>query len=547
MYFPRSLHQGTLLFFMPRLTMSRLTQTILAAASGVVLALAFPKVNLTLAAWIAFIPLLWVVRECTPRRAFVYGWVSGMGFYLCTVYWVVHTIGLYSNIPPALAVGPLLLMCTILAAYTGTFAAGLRFYQQCQGSIVLLGPPLWVALEWLRSFFFIGFPWVSLGYSQHRNLNLIQFAELTGVYGISGLVIFVNLVVFILFFRRGPGRGRLLLAALLLVLSLSFWGDWRRDQLAALPPAHRLRVGLIQGNIEQEKKWDHEFQEMTLARYEQLTREAAAQGVDFIVWPETSVPFFFQSDVAYQERLFRMVKEINTPLLFGSPAFRQKKGEEATLFNRAYLLSAEAEVLGYYDKMKLAPFGEYIPFHDSFLFFLDKFVEGIGDFAPGTTPVVFSLPKAKFGVLICFEGIFPDLARRFVSGGADFLVNITNDAWFGRTSAPYQHLAMEAMRAVENRVPLLRAANTGFSAVVDWDGRVRSQTALSETAVLVEEVTWPQVTSFYAAYGDVFAWSCALGTALILGYGYFQRQTYHSGGPHAGRGQRKAHRIRRPG
>lgn len=519
--------------------MPRLKKISLAAASGVLLALAFPKVDLSLLAWVAFVPLLWIVREQPPRHAFVSGWIAGMGFYLCTVYWVVHTIGLYSNIPPLVAVGPLLLMCAILASYTGAFAAGLRFYQERGGSIVLLGPLLWVALEWLRSFFFIGFPWVSLGYSQHNFLNLIQCAEVTGVYGISALVIFVNLVVFALLHKRGPGRGRLMVAAMLLVFGLSSWGAWRRAQLAALPPAHHLRVGVIQGNIEQDQKWDKDFQEVTIARYEQLTRKAAAQGVDLIVWPETAVPFFFQSDVLYQEQLLKMVGEIKTPLLFGSPAFLQK-GRDTILFNRAYLVSSSAAVLGYYDKMQLAPFGEYIPFHDSFLFFLDKLVEGIGDFAAGTEPTVFSPLQEKFGVLICYEGIFPDLARQFVARGANFLVNITNDAWFGRTSAPYQHLAMEAMRAVENRVPLVRAANTGFSAVVAVDGRVRARTALYETALLVEEITWPHVTSFYTAYGDLFARMCALATVGMLGYGYYQQRTSDNGGTHAGRGQREA-------
>jgi apolipoprotein N-acyltransferase len=471
----------------------------------------------------------------------MYGWISGIGFYLCTVYWVVHTIGFYSNIPPLLAIGPLLLMCMILATYTGAFAAGLRFYQQGQGSIVFVGPFLWVALEWVRSFFFIGFPWASLGYSQHNFLNLIQCAEITGVYGISAVVIFVNLVVFTVLQKQTARRGRVLLAAVLLVLGLCSWGAWRRAQLRTLPVAHQLRVGLIQGNIEQDKKWNPDFQEATLTRYEQLTREVAAQGVDLIVWPETAVPFFFQSDVPYQERLLHLVREIKTPVLFGSVGWRAKGLETVTLFNRAYLVSATAEVLGFYDKIQLVPFGEYVPFHDNVLFFLDKLVEGIGDFAAGKTPTVFSLPWGKFGVLICYEGIFPDLARRFVSQGADLLINITNDAWFGRSSAPYLHLVMEAMRAVENRVPVVRAANTGFSAVVDWDGQVRAQTALYETAFLVEELAWPQVTSFYTTYGDVFARVCALSALVMLGYGYFHQHTNDRGGSHASRGQREAH------
>ena len=531
LYFRRSCLQSTLLPFM-----ARLQQPILAAASGALLALAFPKGDVNLLAWIAFVPLLWVIREHTPKRAFFYGWISGMGFYLCTVYWVVHTIGLYSNIPPLAAVGPLILMCTILASYTGAFAAGLCLYQQRKGSIVLLGPLLWVTLEWLRSFFFIGFPWASLGYSQHNFLNIIQCAEVTGVYGISAVIILVNLVVFTVWQKRGIGCGRMLIATVLLVFALSAWGAWRRAQLRALPIAHHLRVGLIQGNVEQDKKWNPDFQEATLARYERLTREVAAQGVDLLIWPETAVPFFFQSDIPYQTRLLNLVREIKTPILFGSVGWRAKGLTDVTLFNRAYLVSANAEVLGFYDKIQLVPFGEYVPFHNNVLFFLDKLVEGIGDFAAGTTPTVFALPQEKFGVLICYEGIFPDLARRFVARGADFLVNITNDAWFGRSSAPYLHLVMEAMRAVENRVPLVRAANTGFSAVIDWDGQVRAQTALYETAFLVEDLAWPQVSSFYTAYGDLFAYMCALSVVAMLGYVYWQPRTDNRGGFHASRG-----------
>jgi apolipoprotein N-acyltransferase len=299
------------------------------------------------------------------------------------------------------------------------------------------------------------------------------------------------------------------------------WGAWRRAHLAALPPAHRLRVGIIQGNIEQQQKWDPTVRASTVARYEQLTRAAAARNVDLILWLETAMPFFFQSEDTYHRQLLSLAREIKTPILFGSPAFSQH-GTEVTLLNRAYLISPSAEVIGYYDKMHLVPFGEYIPF-PRVLFFLNKLVEGIGDFAPGTVPTVFSLPQGKFGVLICYEGIFPDLTRRFVRRGAEFLVNITNDAWFGRTSAPAQHLIMEAMRAVENRVPLLRAANTGFSAVVDVDGYIRAQTHLYEPAVLVEEIAWPQVSTFYTAHGDLFARLCLWAAVGLLFASTFRR------------------------
>lgn len=495
--------------------------------SGVLLALAFPKVDFSILAWIAFVPLLWITRNRTPRQAFGCGFAAGMGFYLCTVYWVVHTIGLYSNIPPLIAIGPLLLMCMILAAYTGVFAAGLRFHQLHGGSILLVGPVLWVTLEWLRSFFFIGFPWVKLGYSQYPFLNLMQFVEYTGIYGVSALVIFVNLAVFTVLTAPQAPRATLILVVVALIGGLSLWGTWRRAQLAALPPAHHLRVGLIQGNIPQDTKWNPSFQEETMTRYELLSREAAAKGAEFIIWPETAAPFFFQSplpagfvnrerDSAYRERLLRLASELRTPVLFGSPAFRQNL-TDISMFNRAYFLSADAKELGSYDKIQLVPFGEYIPFH-WLLFFLDKLVVGIGDFEAGTHTTVFELPSVKFGVLICYEGIFPALTRRFVAQGAELLVNITNDAWFGRTSAPYQHLVMESVRAIENRVPLVRAANTGFSAVVGIDGHLQRRTNLYETDILVEDVTWPQVTSFYATYGDVFVWLCVTSTSLMLGY-----------------------------
>lgn len=505
--------------------MDRVTRVVLAFLSGLILALAFPKVDVSLLAWIAFVPLLWSIRDTTPKQAFVQGWIAGMGFYLCTMYWVVQTIGLYSNIPTVVAILPLLTMCAILASYTGAFAAGLRWYQLRGGSLLVLGPPLWVALEWLRSFFFIGFPWVNVGYSQYPFLDLVQFVEFTGVYGLSALVMFGNLVVFTLLTSTAAHRWRPLGTAVVLILALSGWGAWRRMQLASLPPAHQLRVALLQGNIEQDQKWDKAFEEEILSRYEHLSREAAAKGAQLIVWPETAFPFYFQSDFTYRQRLLDLVRELHTPLLFGAVGWKQKRFNEVTLFNRAYLVSASGDELGFYDKIKLAPFGEYIPFHNSLLFFLDKLVVGIGDFGAGTEAKVFELPQGRFGVLICYEGIFPDLARRFVTNGAQLLINITNDAWFGRSSAPYQHLVMEAMRAIENRVPLVRSANTGFSAVITIDGQIQAQTALYETASLLEDLAWPQVRSFYASYGDMFVYLCVLATLGMLGYGHYRQST----------------------
>lgn len=516
--------------------------SLLAVGSGVLLALAFPKVDWHVLAWMAFVPLLWLVRDQGPRRAFTLGWLSGVGFYLCTLYWVIDTIGLYSNIPHVVAVGPLLLLCAVLAAYTGVFAAGASLAADRGTTLLILGPALWVGLEWVRSFFLIGFPWVGLGYSQYGFLNLIQFAEFTGVYGVSALVMLGNCILFVVLSRSGPGRGRLLVLLLVLLASLAGWGSWRRGQLAGMPPEYTLHVGIAQGNVAQDRKWDPDHQETTIARYEQLTRRLAEDGVDLVVWPEAAVPFFFQSDVTYRGRLLDLSQETKTPILFGSPAF-WPRGGGVTLFNRTYLLSPQATVVDSYDKMILTPFGEYVPFQDGLFFFVQKMVDGIGDFAPGSRPTVFTLPFGTFSVLVCYEGVFPELARDFVRRGAALLVNVTNDAWFGETSAPYQHLVMEAMRTVENRVPLVRAANTGISAIVGIDGDITARTELSETTHLAGRLAWPRVTTVYTRYGDWFVFACLGSLPLVLGFVYVTSRRTRSA---AESGTRFDARRRRP-
>jgi len=376
-------------------------------------------------------------------------------------------------------------------------------------------------LEWVRTYILGGFPWVALGYSQYRTTFLIQFAEFTGVYGISALVVLVNVVVYGAFRRwrddQPPRTGGMLALAALLIVLVN-WGYFRVHALASRLPAGEVQVGFIQGNVAQDQKWDPAYQDATLDRYEELTHDAVAAGAELVVWPETAAPFFFQSDELRERVIGTAVRE-HVWMLLGSPAFG-REGKELVLFNRAYLISPDGETGPYYDKMVLVPFGEYVPFARLF-FFVHKVVEGVGDLRAGTDPVVFATSRARFGTLICYEGIFPGLTRRFVDGGADFLVNITNDAWFGRTSAPYQHLAMVTVREIENRVPIVRVANTGFSAMVDADGRIRWRTNLFETTWRVDTVRWPGIATFYTRAGDVFVYVCMLLLVLVtlLGMG----------------------------
>ncbi|MCC6847788.1 MAG: apolipoprotein N-acyltransferase [Deltaproteobacteria bacterium] len=488
----------------------------LAAMSGAGLALAFPVVDWAPVAWVALVPLLLAALGRGIGAAFRAGWLAGVAFYLATLYWLVLTIGTYTNLSPLVSVGPLLLLCAFLALGFGIVAAACEWARRRGIAIAFVAPAAWVVVEWIRTYILGGFPWVSLGYSQYRAIYLVQFVEVTGIYGLSALVVLVNVVVYTAVRRwlaGAPPNTRAMLALASLLVALVGWGYWRVDDLAARPARGTLRVGFIQGNVAQDVKWDPAHQAATIDRYEALTRKAVADGAELVVWPETAAPFFFQQESDLRDRILDLARRLHVWLVVGSPAFSY---DHATLrmHNRVYLVEPDGAADQFYDKMELVPFGEYVPLKSLF-FFVDKVVEGVGDFRAGDTPVVFRTARGNFGTLICYEGIFPDLTRRFVDGGADFLINITNDAWFGRTSAPYQHLAMATFRAIENRVPLVRVANTGFSAMVDADGTIRWRTGLFESAWRADSISWIGIQTFYARFGDVFVYGCFAWLVLV--------------------------------
>jgi apolipoprotein N-acyltransferase len=291
--------------------------------------------------------------------------------------------------------------------------------------------------------------------------------------------------------------------------------------LAAPSTAPSVKVSLIQGNISQEAKWEPAFQDETLERYLHLTSKAVKQEKpDLVVWPETATPFYFLDDGALSARVIQEVEALKTPLLFGSPAVRTIRNR-LKFYNRAYLLDEHGRILGYYDKRHLVPFGEYVPLQ-KILFFVHRLVDASGDFASGDHPVVMTLPPARLGVLICYEAIFPELSRELVKHGANLLVNITNDAWFGRTSAPYQHLSMAVLRTVELRVPLARCANTGISALIDSCGRILRETGLFEETSLTGSLTLGSGETFYCRHGEWLAVSCLVVTALAFAMPLFR-------------------------
>jgi len=299
------------------------------------------------------------------------------------------------------------------------------------------------------------------------------------------------------------------------------YGSWSLSRYTSLhPQPETLTIGLVQANIDQAHKWNKAYRQDTLNRYASLT-EKASRGTDFIIWPEAATPFLFEREPVYQENVKDLVRRTNVPLLLGSPALRFHQDGHPYLLNSAFLLNQKGNIQGRYDKRHLVPFGEYIPLH-SFLFFLDKLVTGIGDFEPGTGSTTLTLPdrihhpSLHFGVPICFEVIFPNLVRRMVNDGVDFMVTITNDAWFGTSAAPYQHFGMVVLRAVENRVAFARAANTGISGFIAPTGRILASTPIFTEQAVTGAIPLRTGSSFYSENGDVFAWLCVIIGSILI-------------------------------
>jgi apolipoprotein N-acyltransferase len=502
-----------------------------AALSGALLVLSFPLVNLWLLAWFFLVPLLLCTRGKHGKDAFLLGAFAGVIAYLGLIYWIVVAVHRYGNIPLPLAIPVLLLLVIYLSLYWGAFAFFASHANEKGGWLVLAAfPALWVGLEYFRSFLLSGFPWVLVGYSQYLNTAFVQIADITGIYGVSFLLILINTLFFLWIVswserKRGPILGTIFTVAL---LALTFaYGYWKIN--APLKTEKGLMVGVAQGNIPQDVKWDSAFQKRTLAIYRDLSLELKEQSPGLIVWPETAVPSYFPSGTELDDKVMDIVQETGTYLLVGGLSAKEKKKkvrevqEVMEVYNSAYLLSPQRRIIGRYDKMHLVPFGEYIPL--SFRFpVLNKLV-GVWNIEPGEKAVLFRLPRGRFGVLICFEVIFPELCRESVRQGADFMVTITNDAWFGKTSAPYQHLSQATFRAIENRVWLVRAANTGISAFVDPWGRIIKPSSLFTPAVLAEEITFKANTmTFYTRYGDFFAIACSLLGAVLIGYIVLKKQ-----------------------
>lgn len=485
--------------------------------SGVAGALAFPTTDWPLLAWLWLVPAFACALGRAPRAALGDGWLVGTVFFVVLLRWLDFTFQSYSAIPWPLTWLPI----TALAAYCGLYVGAVMGVTAWLRSTLGAGwalaaaPPLWVAGEWIRGWLMGGFPWGLLGYSQHTALPVIQIAEVGGVYAVSLLLVAVNAAIaggLVLGPRRAAIGGGAV--AVLLALSLGFgWITLSREFGQGADRAHRsVQISVIQPSIEQGQKWDPTYQAETLAIYEGLTRQAAKSRPAAVLWPETAAPIFLRGDPILLSRLVALSRETGVPILVGS--VDRLPGPTGKFLNSAFLLGDQG-ITAKYDKIQLVPFGEYVPLA-GLIGFVRQWAEFISDFAPGVSQTVFPLPGAPFGTVICYEVIFPNLFRGFAAGGASFMANITNDAWFGRTSGPWQHLGTLPLRAVENRIAIARAANTGVSALIAPDGRVGPTLPLFERGFLTFSVPLRGRTTLYTRFGNWLVYVCL---ALSAGAG----------------------------
>jgi len=483
--------------------------------SALLLWLSSPGPGLSFCAWFALVPLLTGCAMVTPKKAALLGFGSGLVYYLLLIYWVVISLGTYGHLPWWLCGIALLLLCAYMSLYLALFCAVCSWSMQAVAP-VWSAPLLWVGLDYVRGLLFSGFPWQDLGYSQFSTPLLIQAADLAGHHGITFLVIMTNCLLFSLFapWLKGiswrPAQTRIQTAAAILLIAaalaysfLQFKGIARHLESAA-----GYQVAVIQGNIEQDQKWVAEKQREAMEIYIRLSTEAAGeQPPELVIWPETAMPFNPPTSRLFPEVLSRTVLRNGYSLLSGAPYFVEK-GNDYELYNSALLARPDGSQ-SLYLKQHLVPFGEYIPFSD-ILPLPGPVVESIGNFSAGKSARPLTAGKASLGVLICFESIFPDLARKEVANGANLLVNITNDAWFGRSSASIQHLAMAVLRAVENRRSLARAANTGISCFIDPAGRISQATPLFTTCSINGSPVLFKQNTIFTQIGYLFPIACLI-------------------------------------
>jgi apolipoprotein N-acyltransferase len=450
----------------------------------------------------------------TPLVAFTLGLLTGVVYFVGTIYWTAMVMRQFGDLPLPVAVLLMVALAAYLAVYPALFALVMqRVISRFGPTALLLAPAVWVTTEYGRGYVFTGFPWVLLGYSQVHVLPVTQVASLFGVWGLSALIVFVNVALVGLVFLDRRWRWMTASAAALVLALAAAWGAYRVHDGRLTREGEVVRAGAIQGSVPQDEKWLQRSAGAILETYGTLTQDAAARGATLVLWPESALPFYFEEDWVAGARVRGLAAKAKISLLFGSDQL--ERGTPARYYNSAFMVDSSGAVRSVYRKVHLVPFGEYVPVK-RLLFFAGPLVQQVSDFSAGERMVVMPVGRHLVSTEICYEVVYPDLAQRAVELGSELLTTITNDAWFGRSSAPWQHFDMAAMRAVEQGRYLVRAANTGISGFVDPYGRVLSRTMLFQPAAPVEDVRFLTGRTVYSRIGDALVYACGAATLAAL-------------------------------
>ena len=484
----------------------------LSLISGVLIFLSFPKWNLGFLGWIALVPIFYATQKCTNfKQIFKYCFLTGLTAFAGILYWIIPT---FQAAEVSIFIG---LLCLIsLSSYIALYYAffGLFYFyiqKKFSKNHILISAAFWVALEFLRNYLFTGFSWGLLGYSQWKYPMLIQMAQWTGIYGVSGMLILSNLILVEIIKTKKIQKRSTLILFIAIIASFYLYQK-------PLVVENKISIAILQGNIDQYKKWSEEYVQEILNSYADLNKKISAEKnfthPHLVIWPETAVPGWIPQDKNLMRWIQTTLHQTQTYHLIGAATQAESKN-----YNSAFLFDSFGKISGRYDKIHLVPFGEFVPFKN----LLEQWIPVLNqlggfDSGNGLEPLNInpSSINIKIGINICYEAIFPERIRLQVKNGADFLVNMTNDGWYLDTAAPEQHFAMNVFRAVENRRSLARAANTGISAIIAPNGQIQNRTKLNEKNLLQAEIIICKNKTFYTQFGDIFAWSCILTILWIL-------------------------------
>jgi apolipoprotein N-acyltransferase len=483
--------------------------------------------------FVSLIPLLRAALYLPPRKSWVMGLLAGLIYHVLTLYWLVVVLGKYGGMPLWIGVAAMVLLSAYMALYWGVFCfllsllAG-RHWQKERSiiALVMVAPLLWVGLETLRGILFTGFPWLDIGYGLYSQPTLIQAADIGGHHLVSFTVVLVCAFITAIIDRQNPQvngdttmEKRLLFVACSFIIFVFGYSILKHQTMTPIMNrAITAEITVVQGNILQDEKWQTDRKEDTIDIYKKLSRQGLRNTTELLVWPETALPFYPQRN-PLGEKVAEFTREKNIYLLTGAPTFTTTTSDNEPLirhYNSGLLFSPSGEIIESHAKQHLVPFGEYVPLRE-FLFFLSPLVKSSGDFSAGESSRPLMLGESiRIGLLICYESIFPEIARDKVALGANLLVNITNDAWYGKTSAPYQSMAMAVFRAVETKRSLARAANTGISGFVDPVGNVTLETDIFTPAAITARIPILDGETIFVRYGYKFGIVCLAMIPVLL-------------------------------